>query len=115
MNTKSQIHSLSEIGDSEKPFIHYRETPNMLLIDYFTYIGGLFGLCFGICLHILLELFINYIRFLRKELKRFLNYSLVMIRLFFEFLFNLIKLFLNKIIYYTKIICNNLKLKFINI
>ncbi len=36
--------------DSGKPFILYKETANMLLLDYFTYIGGLFGLWFGICL-----------------------------------------------------------------
>jgi hypothetical protein len=52
--------------DSEKPFIHYIEKPNMLLIDYFTYIGGLFGLWFCICLSILIELLINYFRFLRN-------------------------------------------------
>jgi len=36
--------------DSEEPLITYKETPNMLLIDYFTYIGGLFGLWFGVSL-----------------------------------------------------------------
>jgi hypothetical protein len=36
--------------DSREAFISYEETADILLIDYFTYIGGLFGLWFGICL-----------------------------------------------------------------
>jgi hypothetical protein len=34
--------------DSREAFISYEETADILLIDYFTYIGGLFGLWFGI-------------------------------------------------------------------
>jgi hypothetical protein len=36
--------------DSKEAFISYEEIADILLIDYFTYIGGLFGLWLGICL-----------------------------------------------------------------
>ncbi len=41
----------------------------MLIIDYFTYIGGLFGLWFGICLESLLDLIVKYTRNLRTKVK----------------------------------------------
>jgi len=52
--------------DSEKAFITYKESPNMLLIDYFTYIGGLFGLYFGFCLKFFVEILIDYFKVLKS-------------------------------------------------
>jgi hypothetical protein len=69
--------------DSGKTFISYEETPNMLLLDYFTYIGGLFGLWFGICVENIMEIIINN----AKSLKNYLNVKSKM-------LFTLISLFL---------------------
>jgi hypothetical protein len=45
--------------DSREAFISYEESADILLIDYFTYIGGLFGLWFGICLERLLNLIVK--------------------------------------------------------
>jgi hypothetical protein len=55
--------------DSMKAFISYEETADMLLIDYLTYIGGLFGLWFGICLESLLGLILQHTRNLRTKVK----------------------------------------------
>jgi hypothetical protein len=50
-------------------FISYEETADMVLIDYFTYIGGLIGLWFGICLESLLDLIVKHTRNLRTKLQ----------------------------------------------
>jgi hypothetical protein len=42
------LNVLNYFWDSTEAFISYEETADILLIDYFTYIGGLFGLWFGI-------------------------------------------------------------------
>jgi hypothetical protein len=55
--------------DSREPFISYKETADMQLIDYFTYIGGLFGLWFGICFESLLDLIVKHTRNLRTKVK----------------------------------------------
>jgi hypothetical protein len=55
--------------DSTETFISYEETADMLLIDYFTYIGGLFGILFGICLERLLNLIVKHITYLRTKVK----------------------------------------------
>ncbi len=55
--------------DSRELFISYKETADMLLIDCFTYIGGLFGLWFGICLESLLDLMVKHTRNLRTKVK----------------------------------------------
>ncbi len=55
--------------DSREAFISYEETADMLLIDYFTHIGGLFGLWFGICLESLLVLVVKHTRNLRTKVK----------------------------------------------
>jgi hypothetical protein len=55
--------------DSREAFISYEETADMLLIDYFTHIGGLFVLWFGICLETLLDLIIKHTRNLRTKVK----------------------------------------------
>jgi hypothetical protein len=57
------------IWDSREAFISYEETADMLLIDYFTYIGGLFGMWFGICLESLLDLIVKHTRNLRTQVK----------------------------------------------
>ncbi len=54
---------------SRNAFFSYEETPDMLLIDYFTYIGGLFGHRFGICLESLLDLIVRHARSLRTKIK----------------------------------------------
>jgi hypothetical protein len=55
--------------DSREAFISYEETADMLSIDYFTYIGGLFSLWFGICLKSLLDLNVKHTRNLRIKVK----------------------------------------------
>jgi hypothetical protein len=55
--------------DSREAFISYEETADMLLIEYFTYIGGLFGLWFGICFERLLDLIVKHTRNLRTKVK----------------------------------------------
>jgi hypothetical protein len=55
--------------DSREVFISYKETADILLIDYLTYIGGLFGLWFGICLESLLGLILQHTRNLRTKVK----------------------------------------------
>jgi hypothetical protein len=36
--------------DPKKLIVSYEETPDIVILDYSTYIGGLFELWFGICL-----------------------------------------------------------------
>jgi hypothetical protein len=55
--------------DSGQPFILYEETANTLLLDYFTYIGGLFGLCFGIYLENMMDIILNNANKLKLYLK----------------------------------------------
>jgi hypothetical protein len=55
--------------DSWEAFISYEETADMLLIDYFTYIGGLFGLWFGNSLETLLDLIVKHTRNLRTKVQ----------------------------------------------
>jgi hypothetical protein len=55
--------------DSREAFISYDETADMLLINYLTYIGGLFALWFGICLESLLDLIVKHTRNLRTKVK----------------------------------------------
>jgi hypothetical protein len=55
--------------DSREAFISYEETADILLIDYFTYIGGLFGLWFGICLESLIDLIVKQTRNLKTKVK----------------------------------------------
>jgi hypothetical protein len=55
--------------DSTEPFFSYEETADMLLIDYFAYIGGLFGLWFGICLESLLDIIIKNTINLKTKVK----------------------------------------------
>jgi hypothetical protein len=55
--------------DSREAFISYEEKADMLLIDYLTYIGGLFGLWFGICLESLLDLIVKHTKNLRRKLQ----------------------------------------------
>jgi hypothetical protein len=42
--------------DSGKNFVSHSKTANILLLDYFIYIGGLVGLWFGICLENMMDL-----------------------------------------------------------
>ncbi len=55
--------------NSREAFISHEETADILLIDYLTYIGGLFGLWFGICLESLLDLILKHTRNLRTKVK----------------------------------------------
>ncbi len=55
--------------DSKEVFVSYEETPDILLIDYFTYIGGLFGLWFGVCLENLIDLIVKHTRVLRPKIE----------------------------------------------
>jgi hypothetical protein len=94
--------------DSGQPFILYEETANMLLLDYFTYIGGLFGLWFGIYLENMMDIILSnakklilYLKFVSKTLfssillflKWFCIYSLHFINYLMNKLFNSLKLF----------------------
>jgi hypothetical protein len=60
---------LNLFWDSGQPFILYKETANMLLLDYFTYIGGLFGLWLGICLENIMDIILNNANKLKLYLK----------------------------------------------
>jgi hypothetical protein len=55
--------------DSREAFISYEETADILSIDYFTYIGCLFGTWFGICLESLLYLIVKHTINLRTKVK----------------------------------------------
>jgi hypothetical protein len=85
--------------DSRQAFISYEEKADMLLIDYFTYIGGLFGLWFGICLESLLDLIIKYTRILRTKVKLHVEKLLSFIYIFSFFILHrindLIRNFMN--------------------
>jgi hypothetical protein len=59
--------------DSRDAFISYEETANVLLIDYFTYIGGLFGIWFGICLESLLYLIVKHTTNFRTKVEKLLS------------------------------------------
>jgi hypothetical protein len=50
-------------------FTSLEETADIQLLDYLTYIGGLFGLWFGICLESLLNLIVKHTRNLRTKVK----------------------------------------------
>jgi hypothetical protein len=73
---------LYSFWDSNEAFISYEETPDMLLLDYFTYIGGLFGLWFGICLESLLDLIVKHTTNLRTKVKLEFEKLLSLIYLF---------------------------------
>jgi hypothetical protein len=72
--------------DSTEAFISYEETADMQLIDYFTYIGGLFGLWFGICLESLLDLIVKYTRNLRTKVKLQVKKLILLIYAFFNYI-----------------------------
>jgi hypothetical protein len=85
--------------DSREAFISYEETADMLLIDYFTYIGGLFALWFGICLESLLDLIVKHTRSLRTKVKLQVEKLLSFIYIFsisiLHFINDLIRNFMN--------------------
>jgi hypothetical protein len=68
--------------DSREAFILYKETEDILLIDYLTYIGGLFGLWLGICLESLLDLIVKHTTNLRTKVKLRVDKLLSFIYLF---------------------------------
>jgi hypothetical protein len=68
-NDSNSERILNFFWDSGQPFILYEETANMLLLDYFTYIGGLFGLWFGICLENMMDIILNNAKNLKLYLK----------------------------------------------
>jgi hypothetical protein len=55
--------------DSMEVFVSYEETADMLLLDYFTYIGGLFGLWFGISLENLIDIIVKNTIIVRSQMK----------------------------------------------
>ncbi len=85
--------------DSREAFISNEETADMLLIDYFTYIGGLFALCFGICLEILLDLIVKHTRNLRTKVKfqveKLLSFLYILSLSILHFINNLFRNFMN--------------------
>jgi len=96
--------------DSEKPFITYKETPNMLLIDYFTFIGGLFGFWFGVSLNNLFELFLKNF----KALKSYTKIVLKFLQLLIIKMCEKILLILIGITYFIYSLINNLFITFKN-
>jgi hypothetical protein len=76
--------------DSNEAFISYEETADTLLLDYFTYIGGLFGLWFGICLESLIELIVKHTRNLRTKVKLHVEKLLSLIYIFLNYIFKII-------------------------
>jgi hypothetical protein len=85
--------------DSREAFISYEETADMLLIDYFTHIGCLFGLWFGICLESLLYLILNHTRNLRTKVKleveKLLSFLYIYSLSILHFINDLIRNFMN--------------------
>jgi hypothetical protein len=119
-NDSNSERILNLFWDSGQPFILYEETANMLLLDYFTYIGGLFGLWFGICLENMMDIILNntnklklYLKVGSKTifssillfLKWFCIFSLHFINYLMNKLFNSFKLFGQWFV----ICCKNLK------
>jgi hypothetical protein len=86
--------------DSSEAFISYEETANMLLIDYFTYIGGLFGLWFGICLERLLDLIVKHTRILRTKVELQVRKLLSFIYIFSICILHCINDLIRSLIYY---------------
>jgi hypothetical protein len=85
--------------DSREVFILYEETADMLLINYLTYIGGLFSLWFGICLETLLDLIVKHTRNLGTKVKLQVEKLLSLIYIFsiyiFHCIYDLIRNFMN--------------------
>jgi len=72
--------------DNSKPLIMNKETPVLTLIDYFCYIGGLFGMWFGISANQLLgKLKENYIIYYRN----FMHFSLILFYTSLEIIFTI--------------------------
>jgi hypothetical protein len=87
--------------DSTQIFVSYEETPDMLLLDYFTYIGGLFGLWFGICLEKLIDLILNHTKTLRSKIKNQFKNLISFIRIIsisiFFWIYDLITILINSV------------------
>jgi hypothetical protein len=85
--------------DSREVFILYEETADMLLINYLTYIGGLFSLWFGICLESLLDLIVKHTRNLGTKIKlqaeKFLSLIYIFSIYIFHCIYDLIRNFMN--------------------
>jgi hypothetical protein len=85
--------------DSREAFISYEETADILLIDYFTYIGGLLALWFGICLESLLDLIVKHKINLRTKVKiqveKLLSFSYISSLSILHFINDLIRNFMN--------------------
>jgi hypothetical protein len=86
--------------DSKEAFISYEEREDMLLIDYFTYIGGLFGLWFGICLERLLDLIVKHTINLRTKVKLQVQKLLSFIYIFSICILHCINDLIRSLIYY---------------
>jgi hypothetical protein len=84
---------------SDQLFILYEETPNILLLDYFTYIGGLFGLWFGICLENLFDLIVKHTTILKPKIKiqfkKLLSFIHLILIYFLNWIHDLIMYFMN--------------------
>jgi hypothetical protein len=74
----------------------------MLLLDYFTYIGGLFGLWFGICLENMMDIILtnakNLKHYLKVGSKIILSSILLFVESFCISLLNCINYLFNKIL-----------------
>jgi hypothetical protein len=85
--------------DSREAFISYEETADMHLIDYFTYIGGLFGLWFGICLESLFDLIVKHTTNLRTKVQLQVKNTSSFIYIFsisiLHYIYDLIRNFMN--------------------
>jgi hypothetical protein len=65
--------------DQNRPFLNYKERPQITFNDYFYYIGGLFGMWFGISANQLFTYFINrysYVSYYFIDIFKFLLSSL---------------------------------------
>jgi hypothetical protein len=107
-NMRTEIHEESTtervlyfFWDLKKIFVSYEETPDMLLLDYFTYIGGLFGLWFGICLENLIDLILNHTMTLRSKIKNQFKNLISFIRIIsisiFFWIYDLITTLINSV------------------
>jgi hypothetical protein len=106
--------------DSGQPFILYEETANMLLLDYFTYIGGLFGLWFGIYLENMMDIILSnakkLILYLKVGSKTLFSFILLFLKWFCIYSLHFINYLMNKLFNSIKhfgqwfaICCKNLK------
>jgi hypothetical protein len=88
------------LGPTSDFFMFPPTTALNLLTDYFTFIGGLFGLWFGICLESLLDLIVKQTRNLRTKVKLQVENILSFIYIFSLYILHCINDLIRNFLYY---------------